>query len=325
MVQTNSSHVVSRPRAGRALFGLLALVIAGSLTLGACGSKDSAKDGSKSAGLDAISVTGDFGADPKVEFSGELSVTETTEKVLVEGDGDEVKTGDKVLTQIVLANGFSKQVLFDSYQSQAQLIPVDDTLAKGLLAALEGRTLGSRVMVAAPPKDAYGENGNPQLGIGNNDTVIYIVDLIDKVRTVEGTEKKLPAGMPKLVKDASGVITGWNFAGAAKPDNKLHVYPLIEGDGAAISAKSTVVTRYLGEVYGGKKPFDGNYSAAEPATFPIAGLVKGWQQGLDGVKSGSRVVIVVPPALGYGEAGNPGAGIKGTDTLYFVLDVLAVG
>lgn len=306
------------------LAGVAALVVAASLALAGCGSKssDSASD---DTGLKPISVTGDFGTDPQVKFSGKLSVTETTDEVLVEGDGTTVKKGDQVLTQIVLANGVSQQVLFDSYQSGAQSIPVDDTLAKGLRTALEGRKLGSRVMVAAPPKDAYGKDGNPQLGIGNEDTVIYIVDLIDLVKPVEGTEKPLPAGMPKLVKDSSGVITGWNFAGSAKPDGKLHVYPLIEGDGPAVTAKSTVVVRYLGEVYGGKKPFDGNYSAPDPATFPISGLVKGWQQGLDGVKSGSRVVVVVPPDLGYGEAGNPNAGIKGTDTLYFVLDILAVG
>ncbi|MFZ2504152.1 MAG: FKBP-type peptidyl-prolyl cis-trans isomerase [Nocardioides sp.] len=299
----------------------VALLVSLSIALAGCGA-DSESGAKDDTGLDPITVTGAFGASPEVKFSDQLVVQETTSKVLEEGDGAKVAKGDTVLTQIVLANGFSQQVLYNSYNVQAQLLKVDDTLAKGLKSALLDHTIGSRVMVAAPPKDAYGPSGNAQLGVGNTDTVIYIVDLLSTVaQKLEGTAKPLPAGLPKLV-ETDGIITGWDFAGSDKPDGKLHVYPLIEGDGPKVTAKSTVVTRYLGQVYGGKKPFDGNYSAPDPATFAISGLVKGWQQGLEGVASGSRVVIVVPPALGYGEAGNEGAGISGTDTLYFVLDIL---
>ena len=42
-----------------------------------------------------------------------------------------------------------------------------------------------------------------------------------------------------------------------------------------------------------------------------------------GKKVGTRMVIAVPPDLGYGDEGNPDAGIKRTDTLYFLIDILA--
>lgn len=51
-------------------------------------------------------------------------------------------------------------------------------------------------------------------------------------------------------------------------------------------------------------------------------MIKGWDQALVGKNVGSRVVLAIPPALGYGEEGNKQAGIKGTDTLYFVVDIL---
>jgi peptidylprolyl isomerase len=50
--------------------------------------------------------------------------------------------------------------------------------------------------------------------------------------------------------------------------------------------------------------------------------VPGWDQGLVGEKVGSRVILEIPPALGYGKQGNEQAGIKGTDTLFFVVDIL---
>ena len=52
-------------------------------------------------------------------------------------------------------------------------------------------------------------------------------------------------------------------------------------------------------------------------------VIKGWETGLVGQTVGSRVLLVVPPADGYGTAGDSQAGIKGTDTLVFVVDILA--
>jgi peptidylprolyl isomerase len=290
--------------------------------LSACG--DEAESGEDAVrGLSSVTVTGDFGASPEVEWDGRLNVTEIESEVLIEGDGPEIKEGDQVLTHLWIGNGFSQSVAYDSFANQAQPVPVTKDTTKPLLAALEGRPTGSRVLVAATAKDAFGEQGNPQLGIGNRDSVLFVVDAVDIIRDKpSGTETKLPAGLPSLI-EKDGVITGWDFRSAAAPDGELQVVPLITGDGPKVTKDSTIVTRYLGQVYKAKKPFDEAYSKAEPATFNISGLVKGWQQGLVGVPAGSRIVIVVPPALGYGKAGNEGAGIKGTDTLYFVLDVLA--
>jgi peptidylprolyl isomerase len=51
-------------------------------------------------------------------------------------------------------------------------------------------------------------------------------------------------------------------------------------------------------------------------------LIPAWEEGLVGVPYGSRVLIVAPPESGYGPGGNPPAGIKGDDTLVFVVDLL---
>ena len=55
----------------------------------------------------------------------------------------------------------------------------------------------------------------------------------------------------------------------------------------------------------------------------VGQVVPGWDKTLVGAKIGSRMILAIPPADGYGAKGNPKAGIKGTDTLYFVVDILA--
>jgi peptidylprolyl isomerase len=100
---------------------------------------------------------------------------------------------------------------------------------------------------------------------------------------------------------------------------------LFEGDGPVVVKGNAIVVNYLGQVYGGEKPFDENFSTGTPTSFAIGtgAVVKGWDKALVGATVGTRMVIAVPPDLGYGEAGNPDAGIKPTDTLYFLIDVLA--
>ena len=64
-------------------------------------------------------------------------------------------------------------------------------------------------------------------------------------------------------------------------------------------------------------------SAVEPVADPIGQVVAGWDKTLVGATVGSRMIVAIPPGDGYGEQGNPQAGIKGTATLYFVVDILA--
>jgi peptidylprolyl isomerase len=111
----------------------------------------------------------------------------------------------------------------------------------------------------------------------------------------------------------------------AKPDKKLAVDVLEEGNGPKVGKGDLLVADYLGTVYKSGKVFDNSYDRKVPAAFPIGigGVIPGWDKALVGVKAGSRVLMVVPPKDGYGKTGNSQAGIKGTDSLIFVVDVIA--
>lgn len=103
----------------------------------------------------------------------------------------------------------------------------------------------------------------------------------------------------------------------------LEVRVLKEGDGkVAESLASKVYCNYHGQIWDGKV-FDSSFSRKEPIGFGLNQVIKGWGDALVGKKEGSRVLISVPPALGYGERGIPGT-ISGTDTLVFVVDLLYI-
>lgn len=103
----------------------------------------------------------------------------------------------------------------------------------------------------------------------------------------------------------------------------LQVQVLEQGTGAAVEAGQTIEVNYLGQVWGGSI-FDNSYDRGSSIEFPIGvgRVISGWDTGLVGQQIGSRVLVSIPPHEGYGPMGNPRAGIRGDDTLVFVVDIL---
>jgi peptidylprolyl isomerase len=298
------------------------------LGLAACGSgsSDSSEGG---ASLSSVKIEGKQGEEPKVTFDGRLNDSEETE-TLVEGDGETVADGDTVQANWWIGNGFTQEEAQSTYTKDGA--PQSVELSKDILPFLRetmiGHKVGDRVVLKTSAAKAYGETGNASIGIGNKDSVLAIVDILGRKETVppldgpQGEEKKPASWAPTLV-EKDGVITGLDFTDAHKPSGKLIATTLVKGDGEKVKAGQTLTVDYLGQVYDAAKPFDESYSK-EPAEFPIGvgQVISGWDQRLVGRTVGSRVILEIPPADGYGEKGNPQAGIKGTDTLFFVVDIL---
>lgn len=110
---------------------------------------------------------------------------------------------------------------------------------------------------------------------------------------------------------------------ATDPVPTLQRVVLSEGTGPVTTAGQTLVTNYLGQVWNGTV-FDNSYDRAKTSVFSIGtgAVVPGWDVGLVGVPVGSRVMLSLPPNDGYGMAGNSSAGITGTDTLVFIVDIV---
>lgn len=112
-------------------------------------------------------------------------------------------------------------------------------------------------------------------------------------------------------------------AGRGKPPTKLLVRNLVRGTGATATASSVVEVKYVGANYRTGKDFTATtWTARRPTTFPLNGVIKGFAQGLVGMRVGGRREIVIPPRLGYqNHAQGP---ILANETLVFVVDLVGV-
>ncbi len=107
----------------------------------------------------------------------------------------------------------------------------------------------------------------------------------------------------------------------APPPTELVVQPLITGTGPAVESGQNVTFQYSGWLWDGT-PFDSSWENGSPFTTTIGAgqVIQGWDQGLVGQPVGSQVLLVIPPALGYGDT-EQGA-IPAGSTLVFVVDIL---
>ena len=106
-----------------------------------------------------------------------------------------------------------------------------------------------------------------------------------------------------------------------EPPADLQTMDLVVGTGAEVLSTSTLTVNYSLVTWSDEKAVESSF-ASGPATFPLSGVILGWQQGLLGAREGGRRVLVIPPDLGYG-AGGAGS-IKPNETLVFVVDIISI-
>lgn len=299
-------------------------------------SGDSSEAGSGEAApegeLSEVSFSGDVGDSLDATWNSEVATPDATEvTTLVKGDGDPVAEGDTVSAYLWLGNGTKKSEAFSDYTNGApESLPNDGSLGDVFTQLFAGQTYGSRVVAVTTPEELFGANASSnQLGVESGDSLVVVADLVSKVEEAptpsSDTAEDAPADSQPKVVEEGGKPTGLDFDGIDEPalDTPVQRVVLTEGDGAEVKASDTVTVNYLGATYDADEPFDESYSG-QPLTSPLSGLIQGWSIGLEGVKVGSRVLLQIPPAFGYGSQGS-GDSIPGNSTLWFVIDVVSVG
>jgi peptidylprolyl isomerase len=126
----------------------------------------------------------------------------------------------------------------------------------------------------------------------------------------------LPPGADPALKTKPAVSAGTGDLTALK------VTTLIQGTGDAVASGQTIAVNYVGVSFKTGQEFDSSWSRSDPFSFAVGGgnVIKGWDQGLVGVKVGSRVQLDIPSDLAYGD--NPSGG-QPAGPLRFVVDVLS--
>ena len=105
----------------------------------------------------------------------------------------------------------------------------------------------------------------------------------------------------------------------------LKVEDLVQGTGDEAVTGKKVSVHYTGTLTDGSK-FDSSLDRGKPFDFPLGGgrVIKGWDQGVAGMKVGGKRRLTIPPELAYGERGFPPV-IPPNSTLVFEIELLAVG
>jgi peptidylprolyl isomerase len=277
----------------------------------------------------SVTVAGDFGATPKVTFKSPLKATDLQRSVVIKGDGAEVKGGDSIGIALAAYNGTTGKELtpaagFDG--QPAQPIQVNDKVyVPGLVRAVECLPLKSRVVLTATAKEAFGNIDLSKVNLKATDSIVFVADLISKTppppkvpTMATGKPVAPPAGFPTvtLAKDGAPTVTIPKSA----PPTATKVAVLKQGDGASVKATDTVTIQYSGLLWRNGQVFDSTWTKGQPYTGVASQFVPGFTKALVGQKVGSQVIVIIPPADGYGAQGN--ADIKGTDTMVFVVDIL---
>ena len=311
----------------------LAASVAAALVLLTAGCGDDGSDGAESAdagALEGVTVSGEFGEEPTVETTDGFDVTEATSEEIVVGDGGELAEDTVIQAKIGVFDSDGTMIQGNYGSAATERIDLSAGEAPWL-AELVGANIGSRVAVALPVVDVVGPQGAPQAGLEPEESMLFLVDVLEEApKPLDGPEGEAvdpPADAPKVVGDDQEV-TALDFGDAPKAaPTKFRSITLVEGEGEEVQEGQQVTVDYFGTVWGnGDKPFDSSFERGEPATFPLAkgSLIDGWVKGLVGTKVGSRVMLIIPPELGYGAEGS-GTDIPGDSTLVFVIDVLAAG
>jgi peptidylprolyl isomerase len=312
----------------RRIAAALLVPLAACAALAGCSSS-----GSPASANAAVTVSGSFDKTPSVTIPAQKASTNLVTSTPVKGTGSVLQSGNSALANVAIYkwSGTKHSLVESTFGSGPQVIPAQLGLT-GLTTALKGARIGSRVVAVLPPKYGYGTSGQSQLQITGTDTLVWVIDLLQQYSSTQsatGSQVSSGGGALPTVTAKSGqapVVT----VPKTSPSSNLSVTTLIKGTGPKLAKGDTAVTQYVGVNWRTGSVFGSSWPSAQaPAgqllSFQVGGsqVLAGLSTGLEGVPVGSRVMVVVPPALGYGPAGGQAsAGITKTDTLVFVIDVL---
>ncbi|MGB3911344.1 MAG: FKBP-type peptidyl-prolyl cis-trans isomerase [Pseudolysinimonas sp.] len=271
------------------------------------------------AASDAVAVSGELGASPVVTAQGPFDVDRVERTVLIEGDGQPVLAGDLVDVTITMLNATSGDRAPGT--ADARVLLREGAAQPGLLATILCSTPGSRVVGVVPAEDAFGTVGQPELAIGPDDDLVLVVDVLARLPLqADGAPVALPDGFPGLGLefDADGRPTV--TIPAVDPPTELLSAPVLEGSGPLVGAGDEFLIQFQGLNWRTGEVFDETWGDVPRS---LLAVLPGVDAAIVGRAVGSRVVVIVPPDEGFGAAGSPSWGIAGTDTVVYVVDILA--
>lgn len=261
------------------------------------------------------------GAAAEIAKRGKPTVSVPTDSKPVDnvvGKGDTVIDKGSVKIQYVIAKPDGTELESSWTTGSAQNVPLTETFP-GFGTAMKGMKVGGQRTFVVPATEVFGEQ--LPTGVTAGDSVVFVVDLVSVSKDAGSTsaapdDKALAAAKKRGAPDVT----------APKPlPTGLTVIDEVTGDGAVVCPGATVVAHYTGVGANTGKTFDSSWKNGDPATFSLDGVIKGWTDGLVGMKVGGRRTLVIPADQAYGATPPQGSSIEANEPLVFTIDLVGVG
>ena len=202
------------------------------------------------------------------------------------GNGEKPNATDKV--EVHYHGTLEDGTVFDSSVDRGKTISFPlNRVIKGWTEGVQLMPVGSKFKFIIPPELAYGERGAGGV-IPPNATLIFEVELFSIKKPFVDTDFGLPAEEKSL-------------------DSGLRYLDHVTGNGESIKSGQEAIVHYSGYLADGTK-FDSSHDKGSPFSFPLGQgrVIKGWDEGIVGMKKGGKRTLIIPPELGYGERGAGG-------------------
>lgn len=297
-------------------------------TVGDATAAGEADENASKEALTTVTLSDDAAVAPTATFDAPLPVTSEVVQITDEGSGDPIADGQLITFNFLVCDMVTGVKMHSTWGTTSDAnAPVTYVLSASnfgetLTQALTGATVGSRLLWGQPgvgAEESY--TGSAMNGY------LYVLSVQD-AQTIPDAASGTAATPSDASLPAISITDG--KPAVSVPDSftdptELVVQPLIEGDGAVVEAGQTVAVKYTGWLTDGTQ-FDSSWDRESPNDILMfaAGtgqVIPGWDQGVVGQKVGSRLLLVVPSELGYGEPGG-GNAIPPNSTLIFVVDIL---
>lgn len=276
---------------------------------------------------DSVSVSGDFGAVPEITIDFPVTAETTERTVLIAGEGPVAGDGSNIMVEVSLLNGTTGAEITTTGFDGTQTLPfeVDEaSMIPGLVRTLKCSAAGTRVVGVIPPTEGYGEEGREDLSVAGTDSLVFVADVVEITPAAEPITV-LPydeiEGLPEVTfaSDGEPTIT----TPATDPPTETQIGLIEAGDGDVVGASADVTVHYRGINWNTGEMFDDSWSRGEPSVFNTAGVIEGFRAAIEGQTVGSTLISVVAPNDGYGPSGGSGEMIGATDTIVFVIEIVA--
>ncbi|MDQ1020842.1 FKBP-type peptidyl-prolyl cis-trans isomerase [Streptomyces afghaniensis] len=311
------------------------LAVPALLFTAACGSDDG-NNGDTAGGV--AEVKGKVGAKPEISVPKDGKPSDkTVVKTVSAGSGTPIKGSDFVRLDWTVEKWGGDQELGGTWaagstgdkaprrQSIEQIGKPSQQLPVKVLDAVKGKKPGSRILVQGTAGDLIGQSLNTSSGISAKDVLIWVVDpvgaaSVDSKGEAKGEQVPSEAGLPE-VKSPSQKAAVITIPKGVKAPKDLKEQVLIKGDGKKVEAGQGLIAQYTGVKWEDGKKFDSSWDHGGATAFQIGNgsVVAGWDKGLVGKHVGDRVLLVIPPSLGYGAS--PQSELA-KNTLVFTVDIL---